>query len=475
MAIEFVNGVPRRVRRERPRAANGQGQGFAPPVVRSPAVRLDSGGIGDTLCALAAATGAGLPFVPPANRREWAELFADVPAIDHPTVELCLSDYRRELDQNVAPRWEFWAAQTGGHKLPALRPLPAEVLDAAIPYAGRIVLAPFAAHGASQGEWSRTWPADRWKEVNRLLIEAGFSTVILNDRDEPCWQFLSDEPVPHSIGTYRDRTALLCGQSPAMVAAVLRYATAFAGNDSGMAHLAGTLGVPGVAVCSACSDVRIFGCYPTMHQLGGRGRDFRAITPDVVAKAIRAQAVSPAAGFPVADFARVLLPQDRWRVTPFVGVYHALWRTVARLQPGWIVEIGCRAGYSSWTMLEACPKASVYAIDANLDEHGGFVGAEVHARRLLAGRNWCLRIADSHALTGVPAADLVYVDGDHTEAGCYQDLRLALTARPKWILVDDVANCAATVKPACDRFVRENGLTCEFIPSPTGLYLIHVG
>ncbi len=66
---------------------------------------------------------------------------------DRPEIKLRLDDYR-QIDQNVSPRWEFWSALLGGKRERAkLKPLPADVEDWAIPFAGRVVIAPFAAHG----------------------------------------------------------------------------------------------------------------------------------------------------------------------------------------------------------------------------------------------------------------------------------------------------------------------------------------
>lgn len=213
------------------------------------------------------------------------------------------------------------------------------------------------------------------------------------------------------------------------------------------------------------------GCYPSITELGGRGVGWDDITPTMVADELCRRIEANRGTFPLAEFAANVLPKDQWRLNAWVQVYRSLWDTVRELQPRSIVEIGCRAGYSAWTFLSALPDATVHSIDANLNEHGGFVGAMRHAETYLPRDRWTLQEANSHDLTSLPACDMVYVDGDHSEMGCYRDLQLALTAKPKWILVDDVVNCHTSVKPACDRFAAEKGLVPRFIPSQTGVYV----
>ena len=53
------------------------------------------------------------------------------------------------------------------------------------------------------------------------------------------------------------------------------------------------------------------------------------------------------------------------------------------------------------------------------------------------------------------AADLVVVDAAHDFNNEYADLRLALTARPAFIFVDD-ADDKAQALPAIEKFLRED-------------------
>lgn len=427
--------------------AHEEADAHLPPSPVTKVVSLDVGGIGDALCAVAVAAGlSSRPAVKvPPERRAWVELFADAVVEEYP---LKLGAYR---DYANTPRWEWWARLHGlTARLPELKPLPAEAARWAVPLAGRVAIAPFAAFEV------RTWPVGRWVEVERQLRALGLDTVILDDGDE--------------LRTAAFRGHVVRRGEPANVAAVIRYAAAFAGNDSGMAHVAGFSRTPAVAVCSRASDTRIMDLYPTVRTLGGRARGFESVTPDEVVAAVLSQIRSAAAPFPVETFGEILTDLDGPRLWHWLTIYPALWRVVRELAPKRIVEIGTRAGYSAWTMLRACPDAHVIGFDKDSDEHGGFRGAFGHALKINGGPGFELRIADSHTLEKLPTAEVVYVDGDHSESGALADLRLALTASPKAIILDDVTNLE-DVRRAGDAFAAERNLRPRFVPSRTGLYV----
>lgn len=437
-----------------------------------PVIGLDSGGIGDALCVMGVANSAGMPYSPPEVHRDWISLFVE-PSSALATIPLKLATYRIDIDQCVTPRWKFWGAQAGaGFSIPSLRELSAEDLAVGRRYAGRLVLAPFAGHTMTNGRLNRTWPLERWLEVNRLLVESGYRTLILDRDPQQCKPFhagvMNNEPGVR----FTDRCDIFANRKPSQVAAVLRNACGFVGNDSGMAHLAGMIGVPGVAVCAACSDVDIFKCYPSIEQIGERGCDFLDIEPATVVERMKAQIGKHDRDW-FDEFAKIILTRDQWRAESWLEVYRQIRKVVGLIKPRRVVEIGCRAGYSSWLMLHS-GAGRVDSYDANVGVHGGFVDASEHARKILPPDRWSLTIADSHTLGSLPEADMVYIDGDHTESGCYQDLRLALTARPEWIVVDDVTNCHDSVPAACDRFAKEIGVAPEFYPSQTGLYVFRL-
>jgi predicted O-methyltransferase YrrM len=168
----------------------------------------------------------------------------------------------------------------------------------------------------------------------------------------------------------------------------------------------------------------------------------------------------------------VLPDCDRNRAIYWLPIYHALWKTAKELNPRRVVEIGTRAGQSSWTFLSACPEATIHGIDLDAGTHGGYPGAHQNARRINAGPRWSLQIADSRSLEFVSSCDLLYIDGDHSEEGCYADLQLGKRSGVPVMLVDDFVNLRE-VRTAVRRFMRENpGLRGRFIPSRTGLWLI---
>lgn len=417
-------------------------------------INIPVGGIGDSLCALAVAAGMGPTATVscPPHRAEWLALFSD--RVVSQTLTIDLSQYREEHREKL-PRWEKWGRDFGVHPvLPPARPLPAEALWWAVPNAGRVVIAPFAAHA------DRSWPVHRWLMVEKLLIEKhGFRCVILDDGPE--------------ARTQGFQSPVFRGEPARHVAALIQHSPMFLGNDSGMAHVAGFLRRPGIAVCSHTSDRNIFALYPTITEIGGRGQGFGHVTPEDVVSLALIQIRQQADWFPFDEFVSVMVEKDRYRAEAWVQVYTALWQEVRKIAPKKIVEIGTRAGYSAWTMLRACPEATVVAFDLDCDEHGGYKGAHENARRILPADRFELTIKNSHDIDRLPECDLVYVDGDHTEDGAMQDLELAIRSGARKILLDDVTNLEE-VRRAGDRFCDKYNLPKTFIPSMTGLYRIDV-
>lgn len=165
--------------------------------------------------------------------------------------------------------------------------------------------------------------------------------------------------------------------------------------------------------------------------------------------------------------------------------YRGLYAIAAELAPRSIVEIGVRAGYSAFAMLCACPHARAglkdlacrvtyyLGIEADWDEargentHGGRHGAWRHAERLLAPFDAQILLAASHNIRRLPAADLIYVDGDHSLTGCAADLDLAGESMPRCILVDDYDNIPE-VRTACDAFAAARAASWTARPIPNG-------
>lgn len=437
------------------------------PDVPAIQVKTISAGIGDALMAMAIGCGLHSQFpasqlvvVAPRKHHPWLNLFEGFRAIDKPRKgPLCYCEHDvgtpsfRAFQGKGMARWDYWATEFGTKPfIPAARPLPASILREVVSYGGRVVLSPFARYE------ERTWPLERWLEVEQRLLDLGFRCVVLSET---------------LVRTDLFKSPKFAGQPPANIAALLNVATHVVGNDSGMAHLAGMLKRPTTAICSYASDANIFGMYPTVSSLGGRTIGFESVTPEQVVESVTTKIKANLGMFPADSFADIVLDLDRWRIPGWQDVYATLWRTVKEIAPRRIVEIGTRAGYSAWVMLDACPDATLVGIDADFGgdlvvTHGGFKGACEHAKEILPPDRFRLQIADSHCLEKLPDADLAYVDGDHTPAGCLADMYLVQRSGIKKMLVDDTQFDG--VREAIGQFLGENpAWSCEFIPSDTGL------
>ena len=106
-------------------------------------------------------------------------------------------------------------------------------------------ISPFAANP------NRTWHCRRWIQLALALQCKGFVVAGQMSRFDP----------PNAMwfpGTmFQDCT-------PDRTAALFQLADLYVGNDSGLTHLAGWLGVPSVAVCSVFAGRVVFGCYPSV-------------------------------------------------------------------------------------------------------------------------------------------------------------------------------------------------------------------
>lgn len=137
---------------------------------------------------------------------------------------------------------------------PRIRPTPA-MHAAARDLLGRrgirdapfIAIAPGAAFVGA-----RCWPAERYGELcRRLAGELGWPCVLLGRRDERAL----GAAVHAAAGTAS--TVDLTGHADVgMLLGILARASLFVGNDSGAAHVAAALGLPGVAIFGSTSDRR---------------------------------------------------------------------------------------------------------------------------------------------------------------------------------------------------------------------------
>ena len=114
--------------------------------------------------------------------------------------------------------------------------------------------------------------------------------------------------------------------------------------------------------------------------------------------------------------------------------YQLLYRIAHSLQARNVIEFGVRCGYSDLAFFSAVPDAKVVGYDAALERQSADYLA--YAERMLAGRDFRLIRADTQGLDRIPPCDLIFLDGDHSYAGCVRDLELAYWSASA-ILVDD--------------------------------------
>ena len=101
---------------------------------------------------------------------------------------------------------------------------------------------PFVAIHPGSGSPAKNWPAERFAEVVAVLErDHGLPSLVLGGPADA-------EVLERLRAAMRTQPRVLLDRPLPVVAAVLRRARAFLGNDSGLAHLAGLLGVPTLAL-----------------------------------------------------------------------------------------------------------------------------------------------------------------------------------------------------------------------------------
>jgi predicted O-methyltransferase YrrM len=147
----------------------------------------------------------------------------------------------------------------------------------------------------------------------------------------------------------------------------------------------------------------------------------------------------------------------------FIQKYRSFYAVSKTISPRAIIELGTCAGSSADAYLSAAPGAKytgldVYGENFRHDDHTPWKPLEI-AHELFAARgfkNYELVRVDLRTLSELPSqADLVVVDAAHDFDNEYADLRLALTAHPTYIFVDD-ADDENGAKPAIEKFLKED-------------------
>lgn len=221
-------------------------------------VYMIAAGIGDAILGLTVTAGMkDVVYQVHPNVYDWCALFPSAYARlaqhhDEVTAARTVQPYdsweREKQERSRLPRWRYYARQCGYQGQPVLPPvvLPDEAREWARQYAGAVVLVPWA-HCRS-----RIWLLPHWLDLERQLRDR--RVVILDTDAQRCKPF---------------RSTKIIGESPARVAALLQVAGCVIGGDSGMAHLAGILGTPTVALCGPSSGEKVFAAYPSVKSLQG--------------------------------------------------------------------------------------------------------------------------------------------------------------------------------------------------------------
>lgn len=162
------------------------------------------------------------------------------------------------------------------------------------------------------------------------------------------------------------------------------------------------------------------------------------------------------------------------RRAAFLHKYRCFYAVSKTVSPRSVIELGVCAGSGADAYLSATPRAHYTGIDTfgepftedddspwkilRRDDDTPWKPYDI-TRRLLEERgfkSFDLVKANLRHLEKLPhAADLVVVDAAHDFDNEYADLRLALTAHPAFIFVDD-ADDETQARPAVEKFLRED-------------------
>jgi predicted O-methyltransferase YrrM len=150
----------------------------------------------------------------------------------------------------------------------------------------------------------------------------------------------------------------------------------------------------------------------------------------------------------------------------FLCKYKCFYAVSKTIFPKKIIELGTCAGSSADAYLSAAPEAEylgidVFGVNIRHDDHSRWEPYEI-AQQLFESRgfkNYQLLKTDLRELSSLPSADFVVVDAAHDFDNAYADLKLALTANPTFVFVDDCDD-ENGAKPAIDQFLLQdvNGL-----------------
>jgi Mannosyltransferase putative len=142
----------------------------------------------------------------------------------------------------------------------------------------------------------------------------------------------------------------------------------------------------------------------------------------------------------------------------FEEKYRMFWSVTRTVQPKSMVELGVLDGRSADAMLSGCPDMEYLGLDRwqyDEDFDGERWVSEIFKDR--GYKSAKLVRCDFRDLSSLEKAEFVHVDGDHDYHNERRDLELALTASPKWILIDDYRGQEGEFAAAtefCDKWAK---------------------
>lgn len=388
------------------------------------AVQTDGLGIGDAVSQLYACCGLTDATGRPVLMRSRHDLgwFAGV---SHPGLTLgphdgtgaeCNPDYPgqcRSADAGtVASRCRWYCDRLADALgVPAFAPdRPRAVAKpAAVREAGYAVLSPYSLHSG------REWPAERWRAVCDELVGRGLHPLVIagpgdHNRDRLAADFGPTRATWH------------WGQPPAWTAALIANASLFVGNDSGMAHVAGLYGTPGVAVMTLFPFEFVFAEAPSLAGVGRHGQSLA----DVSAAEVLA-ACDERLGVPV-EAGRIVREKLGQRATTTEWLFAELRRRWADPR---VVETGCVRSAADWSA-----GYFTWLCGAVLDAHGGgeLVSVDNDPEHCRTARRLCSRwprvsVVDgdsvAHLRERTEPIDLLYLDSMDTYVAGHAEHALA--------------------------------------------------
>ncbi len=246
-------------------------------------------GVGDALMGLCAVAGLKMASrnreviyeVTQKHQEDWVRLFTGYDKLVLGQRPVVTGD--RRLMQFQAPeaadvtlkkksRWDYYAEAAGAPLcvVPPARPLPQDAVARARECRGAVVLSPYSV-------WEgRSWPVERWLALEKGLADRGTRCVVLDG-------FLGMAGTAAAAGF----ASPVVGYDPPLVAAILKEAPLFVGNDSGMAHAAGMMRTPAIVLNWFYSGFNTYSIYGQSHVIQAKAWRESITVEGVLAEAVR--------------------------------------------------------------------------------------------------------------------------------------------------------------------------------------------